>query len=238
MRLVDDGLVHRPRRRPLAPPGEGRVDHHALEHEGRAVALVEGEVLVRVADAVAVERVVPAQLAGELLRIGVQQQLVGIEAMAGVGLVGAVHAVAVALARPRVGQVAVPDLVRHLRKLDALGLLVVVVEQAKLDLGGVGREDRKVGAPAVPGGTQGIGPARPDASELVRHAQALLWDYTRGSGRRPAGSLIAATLERRPESPVPDRAVASPVSRRRQWRVGGAATAGSSVPVMSSMIWS
>ncbi len=234
MGLVDDGLVHRPGRRPLPAPGEGRVDHHALQHEGRAVALVEREILLRIADAVAVERVVPAQLAGELLRIGVEQQLVRVEAVAGVGLVRAVHAVAVALARPRVGQVAVPDLVRHLRKLDALGLLVVV-EQAELDPGGVGREDRKIGAPSVPGGAQGIRPARPDASGLVRHAHALLWGRAQRERAPSCRLAVAATAKRRPGPPVPGEPVETRLPPRSQFRVGGASTAGSSVPVMSSM---
>ena len=70
-------------------------------------------------------------------------------------LVGAVHAVAVDRAGPRVGQIAVPDLVGVFGQLDALELaLAVVVEQAELDLGRVGREQREIDAEPVPGGAE------------------------------------------------------------------------------------
>ena len=56
------------------------------------------------------------------LRIGVEQQLVRIEAMALLRLVRPVHAVAVDRAGPRVRQIAVPDLVGVLGQLDAFEL--------------------------------------------------------------------------------------------------------------------
>jgi hypothetical protein len=59
-----------------------------------AVALVERQIALGIADPVAEQRVVPAQLAGERLGVGIDQQLVVVEAMAGVGLVGAVDPVA------------------------------------------------------------------------------------------------------------------------------------------------
>ena len=52
----------------------------------RAVAFVEGEVLVGMVELVAEQLRSPAQLADQLLGIGIDQQLVGIEAMAGVRL--------------------------------------------------------------------------------------------------------------------------------------------------------
>src|SRR3546814_3854398 len=59
--------------------------------------------------------------AHELLGVRVDQKLVGIEAVAGVRLVWAVHPVAVDGARSCLGEVAVPDLVGVLGQLDAPG---------------------------------------------------------------------------------------------------------------------
>ena len=141
---------HGMRRRAVAP-GEGGVDDAGLQHEGRAVALVEGQVVAGL-DLVAEQRRVPLELADHLLGVGIEQQLVGIEAVAGRGLVGAVHAIAVDRARPRIGQVAVPDLVGVFGQCDALELaLAAIVEQAELDLGGV--QDRKL-TPAGPKSTR------------------------------------------------------------------------------------
>src|SRR3546814_14202514 len=92
-------------------------------------------------DAVAEGGVVPVKLAVQNLGVGVQQQLVGVEAMARLRLVGAMHAVAVVLPRANVVQVAVPDLVGVLRQGDALQLAAAgAVEEAELDLlGKIGR---------------------------------------------------------------------------------------------------
>ena len=89
----------------------------------------------------------PAWRAG----IGVEQQLVGIEAVAQVRLVRPVDAIAIQGARPHLGQVAVEDLVGVFGQLDPRDLLVAgAVEEADLDLGGVGGEEREIGALAVP----------------------------------------------------------------------------------------
>ncbi len=119
--LVDDGPVPGRLRAPVVAPREGRVDDHRARHVGRAVAVVAGEVGALVPDDVAVERVAPADLAAHGLGVGVEQELGGIEAVPGLGLVGAVHAVAVVLARPGVGQVGVPVEVGALGQRDDVG---------------------------------------------------------------------------------------------------------------------
>ena len=91
-------------------PGEGGVDDAALEIERRAVALVEGQVIAGF-DLVAEQRRVPLQLADQLLGVGIEQELVRIEAVAGRGLVRAMHAISVDRAGARVRKVAVPDFV-------------------------------------------------------------------------------------------------------------------------------
>jgi hypothetical protein len=158
MRLVDDGVLPGDATPPVAP-GEGRVDHAGLHRVGSAVALVEGRVVAAL-DLIAEQRRVPLDMADHLLGVGIDQQLVGIEAVACRRLVGTVHAVAVNRARPCIGQVSVPDLVGVLRQGDALDLApAALLEQAELDLGGVGREQGKVDAQTVPGGAERIGEA-------------------------------------------------------------------------------
>ncbi|MCY1183857.1 hypothetical protein D9M73_245080 [compost metagenome] len=95
----------------LRAPGEGRVDDLALGHEGGAVAFVEAEVGILRADHVAEQRLRPAQPAHQLLGVGVDQQLVGVETVAVLRLVGAVNAVAVDLSGVGIGQVAVENFV-------------------------------------------------------------------------------------------------------------------------------
>jgi hypothetical protein len=140
-----------------APPGKGRIDDAGLEVERRAVALVEGQVVVGL-HLVAEQSGIPLQLADHLPGVGVDQELIGIEAVAGGRLVGTMDAVAVGRAWPRIGEVAVPDLVGIFGQIDALDLaLAAGVEQAELDLGRVRREQGEVDAQAVPGGAERVG---------------------------------------------------------------------------------
>ena len=71
--------------------------------------------------------------------------------MAVLGCVGAVHAIAVELPGRDIVQIAMPDVLGAFRQLDALELAAaLIVEQAQLDLLRVGREQREIGAAAVP----------------------------------------------------------------------------------------
>src|SRR3569833_1194503 len=102
----------------------------------------------------------PTQFSDQLLGIGVEQQLVRIEAVAGVRLVGTVNAVAIDCARPHVGQITVPDLVGIFGQLDPFDLgLAGIVEQAKLDLGRIRGKQRKIDTKPVPGSAKRKRPA-------------------------------------------------------------------------------
>ncbi len=69
------------------------------------------------------------------LAVGVDQQLVRVEAVAVLRLIRTMHAVAVKLARRHVRQIDVPHVIGAFRQRDALGLaLPCAVEQAQLDL--------------------------------------------------------------------------------------------------------
>jgi hypothetical protein len=95
----------------VAGPVEAVLGHDGARHGRRAVAAVEAQVGARGVEPVAEQRVAPAQRPRQRARVRVQQQLVRVEALAALGLIGPVGAVAVVQARPGVGQVAVPDLV-------------------------------------------------------------------------------------------------------------------------------
>jgi len=155
VQLVDDRALPRHLRPALRPPGEGRIDHAALRDEGLAVARVERQVLVGRAERIAEHGRIPRELADQLLGIGVDEQLVRIEPMAGGRLVGPMHPIGVDGAGPRIRQVAVPDLVGVFGQLDAFELaLALDVEQAELDLVRVRGKQREIHARSVPGGAE------------------------------------------------------------------------------------
>ncbi len=111
MGFVDDGAVPRHVGPSFASPGVGGIDDAAFRHEAGAVAVVHAQVFLPRSDRVAEQRVVPAQRADERLGVRVEQQLVRIEAVAVLRIVGSIDPIPVDRAGPRVGQVAVPDLV-------------------------------------------------------------------------------------------------------------------------------
>src|SRR6185312_2027352 len=77
----------------------------------RIVAPVEGQIAARAADAIAEMKVRDLESAVELAGIGVDQQLVGVEAMAFIGRIGAIDPVTIEQPRARFRQVAVPNAV-------------------------------------------------------------------------------------------------------------------------------
>ncbi len=85
-----------------------------------------------------------------------------------------------------------PDLVGVFRQLDPLQLrLAFVVEEAELDLGGVGGEQGEVDAEPVPGRAEGEGPALPNGrpphlwSPCVHGTLAL-----DGPHKQPGGAIV------------------------------------------------
>src|SRR6185312_15664236 len=101
----------------------------------------------RRADAIAEQRVGPVELAHDLLGVGVEQQLVVVEAMAAFGRIVAMNAIAINEARLRVGQIAVPDLVGPFRQFMPRDLTATRrVEDAEFDAFGMRREDGEINA--------------------------------------------------------------------------------------------
>jgi hypothetical protein len=91
MGLIDDGLRPRDVGRPVVSPIEHVVAHHRLQHALGAVAAVIREIGPWRIDAIAEERVVAADPAGKAPRIGVDQELVRIEAVPGLRVIWPVH---------------------------------------------------------------------------------------------------------------------------------------------------
>ncbi len=161
VRLVDDRLVVGDVERVVALPVEERVDDHPEGHVPHGVVVVAR---VGITEVVAEQRLVPVDLAGRGLGVGVEQQLVGVAPKAALGVPRTVDAVAVALSRLDLRQVAVPDVAvdlghRHARLGDRAPC--PDVDQAQLDLLGHLAEQREVGAVAVEGGAERVGLARP-----------------------------------------------------------------------------
>ena len=158
MGLVENRAFPWNARRLGIAPGESRIDHPALRHACGAVAPVERQVVARRADPVAEMGIGPAHMADQRLGVGVEQKLVGIEAVTGSRLIRSMDAVAIHGSRPRIGQIAVPDLVGIFRQNHPLQLAPAVpIEQAQLDLGGVSGEESEVHSQAIPGSAQGKG---------------------------------------------------------------------------------
>src|SRR3984893_7341827 len=94
VRFVDDGVFPGDVRSCLAAgPVEGFVDDDGLRHAARIVAPIEREVLARAPGAIGEMRIAPYQPSGKPPGVGVEQQLVGIEAVAVLGFIGPVNAV-------------------------------------------------------------------------------------------------------------------------------------------------
>jgi hypothetical protein len=76
-----------------------------------------------------------------MLSVRLDEELVGVEALAGLGGIGSMDAIAVQQSRPCFRQIAMPSLVCALSHLDALYLVASRgIEQAQLDLLSVSRE--------------------------------------------------------------------------------------------------
>src|SRR5690242_13938332 len=123
-------------------------------------------------------RVAPNQPSGYPLGIRIEQKFVGVEAVTMVGFIWPINSIAVKLTGRDVIQLTVPDILVALGQLDALEFAPpLVIEQATLDFSCIGREQGKVGAPAVPACTE----AREGSGG---QAHALIFRYEKNAGQR------------------------------------------------------
>src|ERR1700691_2549016 len=107
------------------------------------------------------QRVRPSQIAGDLTRVGIEQELMGIEAQATLRFVWAVRAIAVKKAGARPRQIAVPNLVRPLGKRHDRDLSPARrIEQTQIDALGAAGKYGEIYAESVRGRSQRIWTAR------------------------------------------------------------------------------
>ena len=99
---------------------------------------------------------VPVELARNLARIWIKQQLRGIAAQSGIGIPGAVNAKPVTLANTAAWYIAMPDIIVAGRQLQN-GLLAIAVEQTQLYTFRDARIQREVSAIGIGCRTQQTG---------------------------------------------------------------------------------
>src|SRR6476659_6739713 len=126
MHFVDHGSIPRRPQQLVAAPGERLVDDHTFGYRAGVIPIIEGEILLGITDPVPKERVRPIDIAGNRLRIRIDQDLGWVESEADFRLVQAVDTVAIELAWPYLRQVDVPDEISAFFDPNAVRLLRVV----------------------------------------------------------------------------------------------------------------
>src|ERR1700677_4350604 len=176
MGLIDDRVVPWNGPRSGLPfPIEVRVDDDALRHERRAVTLVERQVLRLGSKGVAEALRLPFELTNMGSGVGIEHQLIGVEAMTRIGLIGPVNPQTVHRARRDIRYIAVPEAVGIFRKRQAVELaLSRRVEETDFNAARMCRENRKVGAFTIPGSALRLVTAFFDTAGFhCRHGHAL-----------------------------------------------------------------
>ena len=153
MHFIDDGFT------PWAPqwfvlsPGKRLLDDDRLGNQRGIVALVERQISVRMSDGVAEHRIGPAQVAVQGLGVRVDQQLVRIEAVAGLRFIWPAHPKAVELSRSCLREEDVPHLIGTLFNSNGVRffLLVGMIKQTQFHSRRIFRKQREIHAFAIPG---------------------------------------------------------------------------------------
>src|SRR5579883_2588541 len=129
-----------------------------------AIKLGERQIFIRAVPVIAKQLTAVAHIAIDRFCIGVNQQLIGVEAKAFLWFVRAVHAESIALSGSDSRQIAMPNEVTDFRKSDA-GLLVVAIEETQFNTCSVFGKQRKISSFAIPTRAQGIDIARPERNK-------------------------------------------------------------------------
>ena len=142
--FINHRLAPRRARRLIAAPVVMQVDHPRLRRYRRAVATIGNAIA-------AVETFIVRQPAVYLMAAGVKQQLRRVEAVPLRWVPGPVDAVAVAQARPDIGEPAVPDIAAARGQVDA-SLIALLVKHAEFHPLRVGGKEREIHALTVVAG--------------------------------------------------------------------------------------
>src|SRR5215510_12269939 len=155
--LIDEGVRPWGPGRSILLPGKGRVDHDTFGEVGRAVASVPAEVRVGAGpDRIAKEDLVAGRPAGNGLRIGIEEQLGRIEAVAVVRGIRPVDAIAIALPWPELRHIPVPHRIRAFGQWQAKTLMGTLrgLEETEVDARGMFGEQGKIHPRAIPRGAK------------------------------------------------------------------------------------
>ncbi len=132
----------------VVAPVEAGIDDHAQGHAPR-VALGHLQIAVLAAELVGEQAFFPRLDPIDRLGVGIEEEVVRVEAQPPLRLVGAGDTVSIALPRPQLVDVRVPDERRGVAEGDAR-LVAGVVEEAEIDAGSVLGVDGEIDALAVP----------------------------------------------------------------------------------------
>src|SRR5919106_3070272 len=124
--LIDDGLVPGDTWRTIIAPGKGGVNNLASRHTWSAVARIKREILPPATNTITEMGIAPAQLPYNRLSIGVQQQLIRIEAVPVLGVIRAIDPVAIEETWTPFRQVTVPYLVGLFAEQDTFELVLAL----------------------------------------------------------------------------------------------------------------
>ena len=232
VRFVDDrarpwdGAAKRRR----SSPFRARIDDDTFRHRGGAVGFVKRQVRRLLPEDITVGRLAPRDVAFDRPRIGVDQELVGVESMSRFRLERPVNTVAISGSSADPRQKAVPDLVGVFGQRDTLDLRPVRREQTEFDALGVRGKQGEIGPVLVDGSPQsrriprldgprgfpfehmlasppmaGAPADRREAEALGRSSDvynALATDWFRLSWRRPSASTPPSRGRLRAEHPL------------------------------------
>jgi hypothetical protein len=166
VQLVDDRVRPWRVRAAVIAPRKGLIDNDAAGHGRRRVDTADAQVVA--AEPVSKERASMTEAARDGASVGVEQQLRRVVPEPFVRRVATVDAVAVALAGTDVRDVPVPDKVGTFDERMCRQLGPTLVEQHQVDGLGALREDREIGAGAVPCRAEGRVGTRPCGTAVGR----------------------------------------------------------------------
>ena len=127
MRLINQAVSKVAVDRAIGRGEKRRVRHHRFRDIGRTVNRAERQVLARGVRIIAQKRLVVDEHTAHLAGVRVQQQFVGVEAVALFGRIGTVRAKSIRRTRCYTRRIAMPDRPRGFRQGDARQLLAAVV---------------------------------------------------------------------------------------------------------------
>ncbi len=185
--LVEHRVAEGAPRELVVVPEEEVVHDHALGRAGRVVPRIR-RLVAHVGLDEAPHRRAPVDLVGDGARVGIEEDLPGVEAEPAPRLVRAVHAEAVELPRCEPGHEAVEHVGGELGQGQrlALGDAGGPVEQADVDPARVLGEDGEVDAGAVVRRAERVRSSRPDSRGGARHRVGACLSFLPAKGRQSA----------------------------------------------------